>query len=142
MRHIITSIFINTTDKDKKPYKTREGKPFKRVVIKVDVNGTNPKEYDGESLSNCIFHDDDPCLLWKTGDEINILVEKKGDFWNFRQPSKYDLLEKRVEVLEAFMGNGGEPSKIDAFDFKESNPSELPDIKDNTYPENPDNIPF
>ncbi|MBP8708286.1 MAG: hypothetical protein KBH94_06170 [Caldisericia bacterium] len=103
MKHIITSYFINSNDKDGKPLKTKDGKFYKKVVIKVNQDENDPKEYDDQYLSHLAFGNDDPTLFWKVGDEVEILVEKNGDFFNFRVPSRLDRLEERVEALEKFL---------------------------------------
>jgi len=104
MKHIITSHFVNDKNKEGEPYKTKDkGKPFKIVSIKVAEDSKRPQEYDGKYLSCMAFNTDDAWLFWEAGDEVDIKVEKNGDFWNFRTPSRIDLLESRVKVLEAFM---------------------------------------
>ena len=135
MKHIITGFNIYDKDKDNKPYKTQKGDSFKRVVIRVDKNEADPKEYDDKSISCVSFHDTDPFLSWQIGDSVNILIEEKNGFWNFRSPSRLDLLESRVKILEDFMKNGGVKDEIpDNKDLEE----ELPDLEE----ENPDLIPF
>ena len=129
MEHIITSIFINTEDKDKKPYKTKEGKPFKIVKIKVAEDSKNPQEWDDKYLS-CLVFKESACLGWQSGDTVNIKVEKKDDFFNFRTPDRIDLLEGRVKILEDFMGNGGKEVE------------ELPDKEELPTVEHDEDIPF
>ena len=103
MKHILTSHFVNDKNKDGKPFRTKDGKPFKKVTIKVNKTDGDPKEYDDQYISSLVFNDDDRSLFWQVGEEVDLVIEKNGDFWNFRQPSKYDLLESRVKVLEDFM---------------------------------------
>jgi len=100
MRHIITNIFINDKDKNGKPFQTKDGKPFRKIAIKVDKNQSNPKEYDDQWISCLSFNENDYTLQFKSGDEVDILIEKNNDFWNFKTPSKLNLLEIRVKVLE------------------------------------------
>lgn len=114
MNQIITHHFVNDKNKDDVPFKTKKGEPFNKVTIKVAPNSKSPKEWDDKYISGLSFNATDGCLAWKPGDEVDILVEKNGEFWNFKTPSKLDLLESRVKVLESFMGNGGkEPVKED-----------------------------
>ena len=112
-KHIITSHFVNDKNKDDKPYMTKANKPFKIVNIKVDEDPKNPKEYDGKYLSCMAFNPEDDWLFWEVGDEVNILVEKNGEFWNFKRPSKLDILENRVKILEDFMLGGGKEEEED-----------------------------
>jgi hypothetical protein len=100
MKHIITSYFVNSNDKEGKPFKTKEGKPFKKVVIKVAPDPSNPQPYDDKYLSNLSFNADDRCLAWQIGDEVDIKVEKNGEFWNFKVPSRLDMLEIEVKNLK------------------------------------------
>lgn len=37
---------------------------------------------------------------WEYGDKVDIVVETKGEYTNFRLPKKEDLLESRVTSLE------------------------------------------
>lgn len=103
MKHIITSHFVNINDQKGKPLKTTTGKPYKKVVIKVNKDEANPQEYDDQYLSCLVFRDDEECLTWKPGDEVDIIVTKNGNFFNFRVPSRLDRLEMRVKALEDFI---------------------------------------
>ena len=104
MKHIITNFWVNTADRDGKLYIAKNGKPYKRVVIKVDKDEGNPREYDDEYLSCLVFSDDDPILFWKVGDEVDILVSKdENGRFNFKAPTRLDRLEERVKALETFL---------------------------------------
>ena len=112
MEQIITEYFVNDKNKDKVPFKTKKGEPFNKVTIRVAPDPKNPKEWDDKYISGLSFNASDACLQWKVGDVVNIAIEKNGEFWNFKTPSRLDLLESRVKILETFMGNGGkEPIK-------------------------------
>ena len=135
MKHIIVNHFVNDKNKDEKPFLTKDGKPFKKVTIKVAEDSKRPQEYDGKYISCLVFKDDDACLQWQSGDYVDILIEKNGEFFNFRQPSRIDILEsrvkiseKKIEVLEAFMGNGSVKEEVD---------DELPELEENS-----EDIPF
>jgi hypothetical protein len=107
MKYITTSHYVNDKNKDGKPFLTKDGKPFKKVSIKVNKIDGDPKEYDDQYISSLVFKDDGRSLFWKVGDEVDIIIEKNGEFWNFRQPirqpSRLDLLENRVKALEDFL---------------------------------------
>lgn len=108
MKQIITSHFVNDKNKEGVPFKTKKGEPFSKVTIKVAADPKDPKEWDDQYISGLSFNPTDACRQWAIGDEVDIIIEKNGEFWNFKTPSRLDRLEARIEVLEAFMGNGGE----------------------------------
>ena len=68
--------------------------------------GILTNEYGEKWLSSLIFNDNDPSLNWREGDTVMVKVEENGQYMNFDVPDKVDMLEARVEVLEAFMKNG------------------------------------
>lgn len=103
MKHIITSIFVNDKNKEGQLLKTKDGKPFKKIAIKVAKDEVNPQEYDNQYLSCLVFRDDEVCLGWQAGDEIDILIDKNGSYFNFKVPSRLDRLETRIKALENFL---------------------------------------
>jgi len=87
----ITTLYRNTENKDKKPYVTSEGKPFKRIVIMVDdpIGKASGIDFSGWTED------------WKEGDEIRLSFNDDEQYgWNFSKVGKIDELEERVEVLE------------------------------------------
>ena len=92
----IKNIFRNDTKKDGTPYKDRNGKPF-RVVVLV------PETEDGQSVKLSYCEYSNKTDNWNPGDEVLVAVERNGDFLNFKPASKVDLLEHRVEKLEALI---------------------------------------
>ena len=90
----------NTYDKSKDgtPFKTRAGKPYKKVSVLID----DPK-YSNEWLTCFAFDQNDSTLTWKPGDQVEIVIERNGQYLNFRIPGHLDRLEARVSALEAFM---------------------------------------
>ena len=90
---VLTKIYISGEKKDGTKFIDKNGKPFKRVAIQTDSHGET-------WLSSFSFRDSDEMREWKEGQEVQILISKRDDFWNFRIPTKGDLLEERVTKLE------------------------------------------
>ena len=90
----ITKIFINHESKDKKPFITDKGKKFWKIAIQVD------EDYKGEYLTSLIFNEDDERFNWQVGQQISVIVERNGQYFNFSIPTRLDRLEIRVNELE------------------------------------------
>jgi len=90
---VLTKIYISDQKKDGTKFVDKNNKPFKRVAIQTDSHGET-------WLSSFSFRDSDEMREWKEGQEVQILISKRDDFWNFRIPTKGDLLEERVTKLE------------------------------------------
>lgn len=88
----IDEIYWNATNKGGVPYTVKKGsnagKPFKMVSIKTDGQYISCADFDGwtESLQQNMT--------------ATLLIEKNGEYWNFKKPTKSDELEKRVARLE------------------------------------------
>ena len=93
MKIVLTKIYISDQKKDGTKFVDKNNKPFKRVAIQTDSHGET-------WLSSFSFRDSDEMREWKEGQEVQILISKRDDFWNFRIPTKGDLLEERVTKLE------------------------------------------
>lgn len=106
----ISKVIIKDKNKDGVALKTKDGKSFRKVVIQTN-------ELGDLWLSKLVFDYNDPCLSFKEGDVVDIVIEKNGDFYNFKLPSRLDRLEARVKALEDFMINNN--------------------LKDNTRPNKP-----
>ena len=103
MKITITRIGRKAEDKDGEPYKTQDGRPFTRLSIQV-------QEYGDKWLSGFTgFWNKD----WKEGDEIDIEVEKKGEYLNIKQIDRVKLLEDRVAILEGVMKINGKADGTD-----------------------------
>ena len=94
----ITKIYKSAKDKDGKPLITKAGKPYTRLAIQVDDD-----QYKGQWISG---FDNYQTKDWKEGDTVEIEITRSGQYINFRTLSKLDLLERRVEALEAFITKG------------------------------------
>jgi hypothetical protein len=93
----LTKVFTSDTKKDGTKLVTRTGKPYRQISIKT-------KEYGDKYLSNMIFEEDDDQLRWQEGEKKKIIVVENGVYLNFRVPSRLDILEERIEKLEAKSG--------------------------------------
>ena len=68
-------------------------KPQKRIGVQTESGGD-------KWLSDFISNPNDPRLSWQIGDEQKVIIEQKGDFWNFKLPDKSDLLEEEMEIVK------------------------------------------
>jgi len=101
----IIKVYRSWKDKEGTSLKTKDGREFERVAIKVN-------EYGDKWVSGFGgFWNKD----WKEGDTINVDVEEKGQYLNFKRIDPVQELrdvvfglEKRVLTLE--MGGTDKPS--------------------------------
>lgn len=89
----VKKVFKSDKSKDGKEFKDKNGKPFWKVAIQTDRHGN-------DWYSCLAFKADDRVMNLSEGDEITIITEENNGFKNFKIPSKLDLLEARVELLE------------------------------------------
>jgi hypothetical protein len=90
---VLTRIYSSDEKKDGTKYIDKNGKPYKRVAIQTNSHG--------ETWLSCFsFRDTDEMRNWQEGQEVQMLISQNGDYWNFREPRKLDLLEERVIKLE------------------------------------------
>jgi len=113
-------------DKEGNPLKTKDGKPYTRCLLDT----TDGRKMSG--FSNPV------AKTWQQGDEVEIDVEKNGEYWNFKTPKKeagggnyqeqLDRIEKMLNVLYALMVPASgvpkdsiyakqEPAAVDPNDF-------------------------
>ena len=93
----IKSIFVNEANKDGQPYVDKRGNKYKRVKLVLE---------DGRSPS-ALAYGSEAFLSWKSGDEVEVVIEQNGDFLNFSLPEETDMLEERLKVLEDWKGKVG-----------------------------------
>lgn len=129
MTYKITRVAVSDTKKDTgQKFVDKNGKPFWRVGIQT--------EQTGDVWHSTICYDPkDSAMNLEQGQEVELVLEKNGDFNNFKMPSKLQLLEKRVEVLEGLAGIKKESAGENRNDFSSSFDKPEEDI-------NPDDIPF
>lgn len=135
MRTKLTQVLISDKKKDGTPFIDRNGKPYKRIGIKIDNS-----QYVDKWLSNFIWSSNDPMNYWKVGQEVEIVVEKKGDFLNFKVPSQLDLIRQRLLILENdvralkdfMLASSSKPAAAnkeipDGFEPEEAEPADYPE---------------
>jgi len=73
----ISRISHFNTDKDKKPLvSAKTGKPYERCLIDT-TDGRKVSGFGSELTRN-----------WREGDEVEIDIEQKGEYWNFKTVKK------------------------------------------------------
>lgn len=102
-------------DKEGNQLKTRDGKPYTRCLLDT----TDGRKMSG--FSNPI------AKTWQQGDEIEIDVEKNGEYWNFKTPKpevgggasnkeQLDRMEKMLaEIHTKLTNNALDSSTSDYF---------------------------
>ena len=115
MKVKITRIAHLEKDKAGNILVTKDGRPYKRCLIDLE---------DGRKVSgfgNTLTES------WKEGDEVDIILEQKGEYWNFKTPKAGDNsdlineIHKRVSKLEDHVFGAGTkvaedaPNPIDDF---------------------------
>ena len=93
MKLTLTSIQRYDKDKVGNPLRTKDGRPYTRVSIKT-------QEYADRFLSGFGSSWNE---YWKVGDVVEVDVEPKGEYLNFKRVDRIAELEKRVSALEEFM---------------------------------------
>ena len=91
----LESVFINDKKADGSPLINKNGGKFKMAVIKF--NGKTASKYLDPKFG---AKDEQTISQWKSGDEVVVMIEQKGNFTNFSIPNKTDKLEARVVILE------------------------------------------
>ena len=93
MKYKLTKVYRTTKDKEGNELKTRDGRPYERLAVKVAEHGDKWISGFG-SRANTFF---------KEGSEVEINIEQKGEYLNFSMPNVWDAikeLQKRVSQLE------------------------------------------
>ena len=87
----LTLTQLTRFDKDKEgnPLKTRDNRPYTRLLIRA-------KEYGDKPLSG---FDSIQTQGWRENDEVEVEVEQKGEYLNFKVPNKTDQLTKVLEDI-------------------------------------------
>ncbi len=90
----VTKIFKSDKNKLGQPFLDKNGKPFWKVGILTEATGE-------QWYSSLAFRADDQVMNMKEGSAYTLLIWQDGSFFNFKIPTKTDLLEDRVAALEA-----------------------------------------
>jgi hypothetical protein len=85
----ITKIYRNTQDKDGNPLTTRDGRPYEKVALKVERFGDRYVSGFGNP------HNKD----WQVGDEVDIIIEEKGEYLNFIMPGSKKAGEAQLGMI-------------------------------------------
>jgi hypothetical protein len=103
----ISRISFFKKDKNGNQLKTKDGKPYARCLIDTT---------DGRKISG--FRNP-TTLTWNVGDEVEIEIEQKGEYWNFKTVKKeiggvnqeqLDRIEKMVTALYNQLPKEEEPT--------------------------------
>jgi len=96
----IIKYYCSDKNKNGVPYVVKngptKGSKYKRVAIQVS-GGDVP---ENTWLSKNAYRDDDPALLLKEGDSVEIKIWQDGDFWNFDFPKPEDKLTEDFKLLQ------------------------------------------
>lgn len=76
MKTRLTNIKVYTNDKDGKPLKTKDGKPYTRMNIQIESHGDKWISGFGNARNKS----------WQIGDEIDVEVKENGQYLNFEMP--------------------------------------------------------
>lgn len=88
-------------DKEGNPLRTKDGKPYVRCLLDL---------VDGRKVSG---FGNPTSRTWNSGDEVEIEIEQKGEYWNFKVPKKeagggvnqeqMDRIEKMLTAIYAHL---------------------------------------
>ena len=81
---IISYINVFKTDKENKPYQTKDKRPFVRVSIKVE-----DEQYKDQFISGLWFGADCP---WKVGDVVSLIIREEE--YQGKKQLKFELPKK------------------------------------------------
>lgn len=85
----ITAVKRYTTKQDGTPLVSKQGKPYTSIRIKTDKYGDAWVSGFGNPENDA----------WIVGSEIEVLVEKKGEYLNFSMPKKEDKVNEKLELI-------------------------------------------
>lgn len=87
MKVTLTQVVRKNTDKDGNPLKNAKGQPYTRLSIKT-------QEHGDKWLSGFARQDNSS---WKVGDSVEITVEERGEYLNFKMPERAQALGFTIE---------------------------------------------
>ena len=131
---IISYIKRETSDKQGNALKTRDNRPYTRVVIKVESKGDRFISGFGNAGNE----------KWSIGDEVDVTItesdkkDSKGNaYLNFSMPKVTDKIDDKLEmILNRMVGLQLSLAKIEAYLVPKKNVAEV------EYPQGEDDQPF
>lgn len=78
MKTRLTNLKVYNNDKDGKPLKTKDGKPYTRMNIQIESHGDKWLSGFGNAQNKG----------WQIGDEIDVEVKENGQYLNFEMPKR------------------------------------------------------
>jgi len=92
----IKSIYINSTDKEKKPLMDKNNNPYKRAVLTSENDSKASLMIYAEKESVYM-----PIIgFWKVGDTVEVNLTKNGEYFNFEPISEIESIKMRISRLE------------------------------------------
>lgn len=85
----LISVTRYANDKDGNPLKTKDGRLYTRLVIGAEGYEKTLSGFDGKETKD-----------WAVGSEVEVEVEQKGDYLNFRVPKKDDKTTELIETIK------------------------------------------
>lgn len=121
MKTRLTNIKVYTNDKDGKPLRTKDGKPYTRMNIQIESHGDKWISGFGNARNKS----------WQIGDEVDVEVKENGQYLNFEMPKPagmnpealneirvgISMLNQRLDRIERLLSTPKEP---------EISPSDVP----------------
>ena len=97
----LNKIYRSDKDKNGNPLKTQDGRAYTRVAIQTQEHGTKwLSGFENRANAN-----------WKEGGVVEINVEQKGEYLNFRTLSEFDKLWMAIRKIQEdinFIRNSGD----------------------------------
>jgi hypothetical protein len=91
MKVQISKIYRSFKDKDGNPLKFKDGREFEKMSIQT-------KEYGSQWIGGIVGNWN---TNFKIGDIVDVDIEQKGEYLNFKRPDPLKALEERVARIEA-----------------------------------------
>ncbi len=85
----LTSIKRYSEDKDGNPLKTKDGRNYTRLVIGIEGQTKTLSGFDSKDTAD-----------WVVGNEVEIEIEEKGEYLNFKVPKKDAVNGKVLETIQ------------------------------------------
>lgn len=90
---VLTQIQRFNKDKEGKPLKTKDGRSYTRVNIQT-------AEYPNKWMGGFGNADNQN---WQIGDEVEVIIEERNGYLNFRQPKRDDIINAKLDRILAIL---------------------------------------